>query len=235
MCHPQHHLHRHQHSQLSLLQPTNQAQTSLGQQPASDKSTSPASHSCSGWLSRVTGGGGYPGYRFFAETTTVAPGSLIHVSHRHWLIQVGCRSRYCGIPYILSAETVASSGEKLKDLTPAKNTLDPIETASRDEISALQLKRMQWSLTHAYNNVPFYRKLFDDAGVVPTDLASLEDISKFPFTVKGNLRDNYPFDMFAVPREQVARIHASSGTTGKPTVVGYTPVSYTHLTLPTKA
>ena len=138
------------------------------------------------------------------------------------MIQVGCRSRYCGIPYILSAETVASSGEKLKDLTPAKNTLDPIETASRDEISALQLKRMQWSLTHAYNNVPFYRKLFDDAGVVPTDLASLEDISKFPFTVKGNLRDNYPFDMFAVPREQVARIHASSGTTGKPTVVGYT-------------
>ena len=138
------------------------------------------------------------------------------------MIQVGCRSRYCGIPYILSAETVASSGEKLKDLTPAKNTLDPIETASRDEISALQLKRMQWSLTHAYNNVPFYRKSFEDAGVVPTDLNSLADISKFPFTVKSNLRDNYPFDMFAVPREQIARIHASSGTTGKPTVVGYT-------------
>ena len=79
---------------------------------------------------------------------------------------------------------------------------------------------MKWSLTHAYNNVPFYRKSFDDAGVAPADLTSLEDISKFPFTVKGNLRDNYPFDMFAVPREQVARIHASSGTTGKPTVVG---------------
>ena len=117
---------------------------------------------------------------------------------------------------------VASNGEKLKDLTPAKDSLDPIETASRDEISALQLKRMQWSLAHAYNNVPFYRKSFEDAGVVPTDLNSLADISKFPFTVKSNLRDNYPFDMFAVPREQIARIHASSGTTGKPTVVGYT-------------
>ena len=81
---------------------------------------------------------------------------------------------------------------------------------------------MQWSLAHAYNNVPFYRKSFEDAGVVPTDLNSLADISKFPFTVKSNLRDNYPFDMFAVPREQIARIHASSGTTGKPTVVGYT-------------
>ena len=113
---------------------------------------------------------------------------------------------------------VASNGEKLKDLTPAKDSLDPIETASRDEISALQLKRMQWSLAHAYNNVPFYRKSFEDAGVVPTDLNSLADISKFPFTVKSNLRDNYPFDMFAVPREQIARIHASSGTTGKPTV-----------------
>ncbi len=110
----------------------------------------------------------------------------------------------------------------MKDLTPAKDSLDPIETASRDEISALQLKRMQWSLAHAYNNVPFYRKSFEDAGVVPTDLNSLADISKFPFTVKSNLRDNYPFDMFAVPREQIARIHASSGTTGKPTVVGYT-------------
>jgi len=81
---------------------------------------------------------------------------------------------------------------------------------------------MQWSLAHAYNNVPFYKKAFDDAGVAPGDLKSLEDISKFPFTVKSDLRDNYPFNMFAVPREKVARIHASSGTTGKPTVVGYT-------------
>lgn len=110
----------------------------------------------------------------------------------------------------------------MKDLTPARESLDPIEIASRDEISALQLQRMQWSLGHAYNNVPFYKKAFDDAGVAPTDLKSLEDISKFPFTVKSDLRDNYPFNMFAVPREQVARIHASSGTTGKPTVVGYT-------------
>jgi phenylacetate-CoA ligase len=110
----------------------------------------------------------------------------------------------------------------LKDLTPARDTLDPIEIASRDEISALQLQRMKWSLKHAYDNVPFYKKAFDDAGVAPSDLQSLEDIAKFPFTVKSDLRDNYPFNMFAVPREQVARIHASSGTTGKPTVVGYT-------------
>ncbi len=81
---------------------------------------------------------------------------------------------------------------------------------------------MQWSLAHAYNNVPYYKNAFDSAGVAPGDLKSLEDISKFPFTVKSDLRDNYPFDMFAVAREQVARIHASSGTTGKPTVVGYT-------------
>ena len=100
--------------------------------------------------------------------------------------------------------------------------LDPIEHASRDEISALQLERMKWSLKHAYENVPFYKKSFDDAGVHPDDLKQLSDLSKFPFTKKTDLRDNYPFKMFAVPREQVARIHASSGTTGKPTVVGYT-------------
>jgi phenylacetate-CoA ligase len=110
----------------------------------------------------------------------------------------------------------------LKDLTPARDSLDPIEIASRDEISALQLERLRWSLNHAYSNVPHYKKQFDNAGVHPDDLKSLEDLSKFPFTVKSDLRDNYPFDMFAVPREQVARIHASSGTTGKPTVVGYT-------------
>lgn len=99
---------------------------------------------------------------------------------------------------------------------------DPIETASRDEIAALQLQRLKWSLRHAYDNVPAYTKKFDDAGVHPDDLKSLSDLAKFPFTTKSDLRDNYPFGMFAVPREKVARIHASSGTTGKPTVVGYT-------------
>ena len=110
----------------------------------------------------------------------------------------------------------------MKDLTPAKSSLDPIEIASRDEIETLQLERLKWSLRHAYENVPFYKTSFDDAGVHPGDLKSLSDLSKFPFTVKQDLRANYPFGMFAVPREQVARIHASSGTTGQPTVVGYT-------------
>ncbi|MEZ5812002.1 MAG: phenylacetate--CoA ligase PaaK [Rhizobiaceae bacterium] len=110
----------------------------------------------------------------------------------------------------------------MDDLTPARDTLDPIEVASRDEISALQLERLKWSLKHAYDNVPFYRKSFDDAGVHPDDCRALSDLAKFPFTVKTDLRDNYPFGMFAVPREQVVRVHASSGTTGKPTVVGYT-------------
>ena len=110
----------------------------------------------------------------------------------------------------------------MKDLTPDKASLDPIEIASRDEISALQLERLKWSLNHAYTNVPHYKQAFDAAGVHPDDLHSLSDLSKFPFTVKQDLRDNYPFGMFAVPREQVSRIHASSGTTGQPTVVGYT-------------
>ncbi|MCK0125964.1 phenylacetate--CoA ligase [Gelidibacter sp. F2691] len=110
----------------------------------------------------------------------------------------------------------------MKDLTPRKEDLDPIEIASRDEIAATQLKRMKWSLKHAYDNVPFYKKSFDDAGVHPDDLKSLSDLAKFPFTVKQDLRDNYPFGLFAVPREQISRIHASSGTTGQPTVVGYT-------------
>jgi phenylacetate-CoA ligase len=105
---------------------------------------------------------------------------------------------------------------------PQPGDLDPIETASRDEIAALQLQRLKWSLQHAYNNVPHYRKKFDDKGVHPNDLNTLADIAKFPFTTKADLRDNYPFGMFAVPRTQVARVHASSGTTGKPTVVGYT-------------
>jgi phenylacetate-CoA ligase len=110
----------------------------------------------------------------------------------------------------------------MKDLTPRREDLDPIEIASRDEIAALQLTRLKWSLKHAYDHVPFYRKSFDAAGVHPYDLNDLSDLARFPFTVKTDLRDNYPFGMFAVPREKVARIHASSGTTGKPTVVGYT-------------
>ncbi|MEH6644460.1 phenylacetate--CoA ligase PaaK [Sulfitobacter sp.] len=110
----------------------------------------------------------------------------------------------------------------MKDLTPARSSLDLIEIASRDEIAALQLERLKWSLRHAYDNVPFYRSSFDAAGVHPDDLHHLSDLSKFPFTVKTDLRDNYPFGMFAVPQDQVKRIHASSGTTGQPTVVGYT-------------
>ncbi|MEM8652347.1 MAG: phenylacetate--CoA ligase PaaK [Pseudomonadota bacterium] len=110
----------------------------------------------------------------------------------------------------------------MEDLSPKPSDLEPIETASRDELSALQLQRLKWSLSHAYENVPHYKKSFDEAGVHPDDLTSLEDLSKFPFTVKTDLRDNYPFGMFAVPREEVVRIHASSGTTGQPTVVGYT-------------
>jgi phenylacetate-CoA ligase len=100
--------------------------------------------------------------------------------------------------------------------------LEPIETASRAELAALQLARLQWTLKQAYDNVAHYRKAFERAGVRPADCRSLDDLAKYPFTVKSDLRDNYPFGMFAVPREQVVRIHASSGTTGKPTVVGYT-------------
>ncbi len=108
------------------------------------------------------------------------------------------------------------------DLSPKAGELDAIETASRDEIAATQLERMKWSVRHAYDNVPFYRKSFDEAGVHPDDLKTLADLAKFPFTTKQDLRDNYPFGLFAVPREQIVRVHASSGTTGKPTVVGYT-------------
>ena len=110
----------------------------------------------------------------------------------------------------------------MQDLTPRPGDLEPIETASVDELRALQLERLRWSLRHAYENVPHYRAAFEAAQVHPDDLASLEDLARFPFTTKADLRENYPFGMFAVPREQVARVHASSGTTGKPTVVGYT-------------
>ncbi|MGX4642109.1 phenylacetate--CoA ligase PaaK [Massilia sp. SYSU DXS3249] len=105
---------------------------------------------------------------------------------------------------------------------PTPGELEPIERASRDELQALQLERLKWSLQHAYDNVPHYRRAFDEAGVHPADLTSLADLAKFPFTEKKTLRDNYPFGLFAVPREQVVRVHASSGTTGRPTVVGYT-------------
>jgi phenylacetate-CoA ligase len=100
--------------------------------------------------------------------------------------------------------------------------LEPIEKASRDELAALQLERLKWSLNHAYENSPVYRRKFDEAGVHPSELKSLADLSRFPFTTKKDLRDSYPFGMFAVPQDQISRIHASSGTTGKPTVVGYT-------------
>ena len=105
---------------------------------------------------------------------------------------------------------------------PAPGDLEAIESASRDELQALQLKRLQWSLQHAYDNVAHYRRAFDAAGVHPTDCKLLADLARFPFTVKADLRAQYPFGMFAVPREKVVRIHASSGTTGKPTVVAYT-------------
>jgi phenylacetate-CoA ligase len=107
-------------------------------------------------------------------------------------------------------------------MTVSNLPLDAIETASVDELRALQLKRLRASLAHAYVNSPVYKAKFDAAGIHPNDCRSLADLSKFPFTTKADLRDNYPFGMFAVPREQVVRIHASSGTTGKPTVVGYT-------------
>ena len=105
---------------------------------------------------------------------------------------------------------------------PAGRWLHPIEQAPISELQALQLERLQWSLAHAYAHVPTYQQLFDAAGVHPSDVRSLDDLQRFPFTSKTELRDNYPFGMFAVPLEQVARVHASSGTTGKPTVVGYT-------------
>ena len=110
----------------------------------------------------------------------------------------------------------------MDDLSPRPGDLEAIETASVDELQALQTERLQWSVRHAYSNVAHYRSAFDTAGVHPDDITSLGDLAKLPFTAKADLRDNYPFGMFAVPREQVSRVHASSGTTGKPTVVGYT-------------
>ena len=114
----------------------------------------------------------------------------------------------------------------LHSLRPAE--LDPIERASRDEIAALQLTRLRATLENVYANVPHYKRAFDDKGVHPSDLKTLSDLARFPFTAKADLRANYPFGMFAVPRDQVARVHASSGTTGKPTVVGYTLADIDH-------
>lgn len=108
------------------------------------------------------------------------------------------------------------------DLQTTRTDLEAIEFADREELKALQLERMQWSLKHAYENVEFYKRSFDAAGVHPNDLKTLSDLANFPFTTKQDLRDHYPFGMFAVPREEIVRVHASSGTTGKPTVVGYT-------------
>jgi phenylacetate-CoA ligase len=105
---------------------------------------------------------------------------------------------------------------------PTRDDLEPIERASKDELQALQLQRLKWSLQHAYDNVTRYRSNFDAAGVHPSDLKDLSDLGKFPFTTKADLRDTYPYGLFAVPRQDVVRVHASSGTTGKPTVVGYT-------------
>ena len=110
----------------------------------------------------------------------------------------------------------------MEDLTPRPGDLEPIEEASVDELRSLQTERLRWSVRHAYDHVPHYRAAFDAAGVHPDDVRELGDLARLPFTAKADLRDNYPFGMFAVPRADVVRVHASSGTTGKPTVVGYT-------------
>jgi phenylacetate-CoA ligase len=119
--------------------------------------------------------------------------------------------------------TAATSGTTRRlGEAPDAALLDPAERLSADELRELQLERLQWTLRHAYDNVPHYRQAFDAAGVHPEDCRELADLAKFPTTSKADLRDNYPFGMFAVPQEQVRRVHASSGTTGRPTVVGYT-------------
>jgi phenylacetate-CoA ligase len=110
----------------------------------------------------------------------------------------------------------------MQDLAPNPADLEPVERASIDELRSLQLERLRWSLRHAYDNVPHYRAAFEAAGVHPDDCRDLADLARFPFTAKEDLRQNYPFGMFAVPRSEVVRVHASSGTTGRPTVVGYT-------------
>lgn len=110
--------------------------------------------------------------------------------------------------------------KKVNEFRPDR--LDPLETASIDQLRATQLERLQWSVQHAYNNVPMYKQRFDEKGVHPSDIKQLSDLSKLPFTYKNDLRDNYPYGLFATPMDQIVRLHASSGTTGQPTVVGYT-------------
>jgi len=127
-----------------------------------------------------------------------------------------CRAGYC-FGNRKSLDVMIQLTHSNQDLAE----LEPIEKASIDELQDLQLKRLQWSIKHAYENVPFYKQVFDSASIQPEDIQTLGDLSKIPFTNKDDLRDNYPFNMFAIPREKVVRIHASSGTTGKPTVVGY--------------
>jgi phenylacetate-CoA ligase len=126
----------------------------------------------------------------------------------------------------VSTTTAASTVSGLRP--PARDELDPEERMSRSELEALQLERLQHTVRHAYEHVPLYTKKFDEAGVHPSDIRSLDDVAKLPFTTKEDLRQTYPFGMFAVPMERVARIHASSGTTGRPTVVGYTKQDLEH-------
>ena len=121
----------------------------------------------------------------------------------------------------MSTPTTTQTARRLGE-APPPDLLDEGERMSLDELRATQLERLRWSLRHAYENVPHYRRVFDEAGVHPDDCRELADLAKFPATTKADLRDNYPFGLFAVPQEQVRRIHASSGTTGRPTVVGYT-------------
>ncbi|NDL60677.1 phenylacetate--CoA ligase PaaK [Phytoactinopolyspora mesophila] len=118
--------------------------------------------------------------------------------------------------------TVTSDDASTGDQSPAQDGLDAAERLSSAELRDLQLERLKSTLHHAYQNVPYYKRTFDEAGIHPSDCRTLADLARFPYTTKDSLRENYPFGMFAVPREQVSRIHASSGTTGKPTVVGYT-------------
>jgi phenylacetate-CoA ligase len=132
------------------------------------------------------------------------------------------RTRAARFRFKLTARAAPLVAGKTLRAGPARRDLEPIEIASRDEIAAVQARRLKWTLRHAYANVPHYRAKLDAAGVHPDDLKRPEDIRKFPFTTKEDLRLTYPFGLFAVPREQVLRVHASSGTTGKPTVVGYT-------------
>lgn len=110
----------------------------------------------------------------------------------------------------------------MQDLTPDRSTWDDAERMSVDQLRSQQLERLRWTVQHVYDNVPHYSNAFDEAGINPADVTTLDDLARLPFTTKNTLRDNYPFGMFAVPRDEVARIHASSGTTGRATVVGYT-------------